>query len=93
MILFYGIVVNLIFINLSTIGIDMGCHYYERDLGLNTTINYTDTSDSSLREFRGNIFDVAFNRCDNIPAWIFWIFEVPFLIGLAYIVRAFVGAT
>jgi len=87
----YAIISNLILLSIANLNVGLSCP----DLIINPTIsglNYT-SDVGTATEFRANVIDIATNRCSGIPAWLYWAFEVPVLIGLLYVVRGFIGAT
>jgi hypothetical protein len=89
----YAIISNLVMFSYANMGIGITCYREENEFDINTTINYTDGSDTNLIEVRSNIFNVALDRCNGFPAWLFWVLEVPVIIGIIYIIRGFVGLT
>lgn len=88
----YAIISNIFLVEYANMGIGIECQNVNA-VSFNDTFNYTDESDSNLANVRANAFDLALGRCEGLPWWIYWIFEIPFIIGIAYIIRGFIGAT
>lgn len=89
----YAIGINLILVSFANWGIGFSCENVQYQQQQLTDSNYTDINDPSSVEFRASVWDIIFNRCEDLPTVVWLIFEVPILIGVAYIIRGFIGAT
>jgi len=88
----YAIGINLILLSIANLGIGLECGSAE-EFAYNETWNYTDLDDPSSVEFRANVWNIVFNRCEGLPTILWLLFEVPILVGIGYIIRGFIGAT
>ena len=50
-------------------------------------------TDADIKTTAQVFLDILFNRCEGLPSWIYWIIEVPTILGLLYIARGFIGLT
>lgn len=56
-----------------------------------TTGNYT--SDPVSQDAGINFFQVMLGMCQGLPWWLYWITQIPTILGVLYIIRAFIGFT
>lgn len=51
------------------------------------------TDDIETKTSAITFINILLNRCDDFPSWIYWLFQVPTIIGLLYVIRGFLGLT
>lgn len=84
----YAIGINLVLISFANLNIGISCPELVESYNATGSLNATELSSSSA-----SIIDIALNRCSGVPSWLFWVLELPVILGLLYIIRAFIGAT
>jgi hypothetical protein len=84
----YAIGINLLLVSFANLNVGVSCPSLSKFANTTATTNQTELTYNSA-----SIIDIALNRCSGVPSWIFWIFEVPVILGLLYIIRAYIGAT
>lgn len=90
--LMYAIGINLVLVQFANMGTGIVCNPLY-DSSYNSTYNLTDTGNTQIKQSSASIVDLALGRCDGLPAILVWVFELPIIVGLLYIVRGFIGAT
>jgi len=91
--LVYAIGINIIFASLSNLGVLECSNVSESFLQNDTYAVQNITDDVDTKTSANNFISLILNRCDGFPAWIYWMFQVPLIIGLLYIIRGFIGVT
>ena len=89
--LIYALSINLVLLGLANLGTGLNCG--ELETSYSTSYNLTDEDNLDLKYSSANIIDLALGRCEGLPVWLFWVFELPIIVGLLYIIRGFVGLT
>jgi hypothetical protein len=84
----YAIGINLLLVSFANLNVGVSCPNLSKFVNATATVNQSEITYNSA-----SIIDIALNRCSGLPSWIFWVMEVPVILGLLYIVRAFIGAT
>ena len=84
----YSIFINLILVSFANMNVGISCPELVADYNKTGTVNETELVSNSA-----SIIDIALSRCSGIPKWLFWIAEIPIILGLLYIIRSFIGAT
>lgn len=67
----------------------INCPVYKFDYETESLTLQNQTVDLGYKD----IVRMSMGQCSGIPLILIWIFELPLLVGLFYIIRAFVGAT
>jgi hypothetical protein len=92
----YAIGINLLLISFANLSIGISCGNLQTKYNSTFAVNESDTtgivSSSGVTGIR-LITSWALGRCSGLPSWIVWLFEIPVVIGLLYVVRSFIGAT
>jgi len=84
----YAIGINLVLVSFANLNIGISCPELIESYNFTSSTNSTELTSNSA-----SILDIALNRCSGVPSWIFWVLELPVILGLLYIIRAFIGAT
>lgn len=90
----YAVISNLILVSMADSSNDIVCYNFERqeyDTSFNTSENYT--ADSTTGDSGANILKLMLNRCSGFPYWIFLVTQIPTILGVLYLLRAFIGFT
>lgn len=94
----YTIGINLLLVGFANLGSSISCpDIYNANL--NTTFNTSEISSGvtsnpiSMTNMVRTIIQLVTNSCSGIPYVLVLLFEVPIIIGFAYIIRGFIGAT
>ena len=90
-ILTYALVVNIILVSIANLGIGLDCG--ELTTEFNSTHNVTDIDSTETKESAVSIIDIALNRCENLPYYIFILLELPIFLGLLILIRQLIGFT
>lgn len=75
-----AILINLTFVLVADFGTDIYCP--SMPAVYNTS--YGDFGNETVDVVQ-TLIDVSLNRCDGVPGWFFWLFQMPLIILLIYI--------
>jgi hypothetical protein len=89
----YAVVSNYLMLSIANSGLGVDCR--NLDTSLNTTYNVTDltANTTDTKSSATDLINVALGRCSGFPAWMYWVFQVPTILGLLYVIRGFIGLT
>jgi len=94
----YMIGINFVLVGFANLGSGISCpDLYQ--VSLNTSYNASEISSGvtsnpiSMTNMVRTVIQLVTNSCIGIPYVLVLLFEVPILIGFAYIIRGFIGAT
>ena len=88
----YAILSNMILINIAKTTDSVVCENIQ-EINYNYTYEGNYTQDEPTKESGVNLIKLALNRCVGIPFWIFWLTQMPTIIGILYLIRGFIGFT
>lgn len=94
LVVIYAVLSNMILISVSDSFDGISCPDFslnEYTTSYNTSLNYT--SDSLTQDNGASFFKLLLNRCNGLPYWVFWLTQVPTILGILYVLRAFIGFT
>lgn len=89
----YAVATNIILISIGNSLGSVSCKDFSQE---NYTYSYTNgnyTNDEDTKTSGINILKLMLGRCNGIPWWAYWLTQIPTIIGVFYIVRAFIGFT
>jgi hypothetical protein len=92
----YAIGINLLLVSFASLNIGISCGELGTKYNTTISVNESDTTgivSSTGVKGIGLITSWALGRCEGLPSWIVWVFEIPVLVGLLFIIRSFIGAT
>ena len=90
--IFYLVATNLFFVLLGNVSGFCDNLPDEFDVDFDENIGNV-TDDSEVKMEANNFLNIILNRCEGFPGWIYWLFQVPGIIGVLYVIRGFVGLT
>lgn len=87
----YAVLSNIFLFSLALSSDSLSCPNSKIEYEYNSTANYT--SDTYTKATGTDILSLLLGRCEGFPYWVIWLAEIPTVLGILYLIRAFVGFT
>lgn len=95
----YAVISNLVLISFATIDNSLACPDIKQETVVQNYASENYTDDASLIKITSDtskftvLYNLVLGRCRGLEWWVYWITQVPTILGVLFVIRSFVGFT